>query len=65
MPHVRHLRGELYEFRLRGKREHRVVYAAVTGQRFLLLHAFTKKTQRTPPAKIAVAQQRYQDYLRR
>ena len=65
MPHVRHLRGNLYEFRLRGQREHRVMYPALAGQRFLLLHAFTKKTQRTPPAEIALAQQRYQDFLGR
>ena len=65
MPQVRHLRGDLYEFRLRGQREHRVVYAALAGQRFLLLHAFTKKTRRTPPAEIALAEQRYQDFLRR
>jgi len=65
MPHVRSLRGGLYEFRLRGQREHRVLYVAVAGQRFLLLHAFTKKTQRTPQAEIVLAQQRYQDYLER
>ena len=65
MPHVRHLRGGLYEFRLRGQREHRVLYVALTGQRFLLLHAFTKKTQQTPPNEIALAEQRYHEYLNR
>jgi phage-related protein len=65
MPHVRPLGGGLYEFRLRGQREHRVVYVALAGQRFLLLHAFTKKTQRTPKAEVALAEQRYEDYLRR
>lgn len=65
MPHVRPLRGGLYEFRLRGRREHRVVYVALAGARFLLLHAFTKKTRRTPQAEIVLAQQRYQEYLAR
>ncbi len=65
MPHVRLLRGGLYEFRLRGTREHRVLYVALTHQRFLLLHAFTKKTQRTPPSEITLAEQRYHNYLER
>lgn len=65
MPHVRALRGGLYEFRLRSQREHRVVYVALAGQRFLLLHAFTKKTQRTPQAEITLAEQRYLEHARR
>lgn len=65
MPHVRSLRGGLYELRLRGQREHRVLYVAVVGQRFILLHAFTKKTQRTPQGEITLAEQRHQDYLAR
>jgi phage-related protein len=65
MPHVRPLRGGLYELRLRGQREHRVVYVAVVGQRFLLLHAFTKKTQQTPATEIELAERRYRDHLSR
>lgn len=65
MPHVRPLRGSLYELRLRGQREHRIIYVAIVGQRFLLLHAFTKKTQQTPASEIATAERRYQDYLSR
>lgn len=65
MPHVRPLRGGLSEFRLRGQREHRVVSVAVAGQRFLLLHAFTKKARQTPQAEVALAEQRYHEYLRR
>ena len=65
MPHVRHLHRGLYELRLRGQREQRILYVAVNGQRFLLLHAFTKKTQQTPPGEIALAEQRYSEYLNR
>lgn len=65
MPHVRPLRMSLYELGLRGQREHRVVYVALVGQRFLLLHAFTKKTRQTPAAEIALAERRYQDHLSR
>jgi len=65
MPHVRPLRAGLYELRLRGQREHRIVYVAKVEQRFLLLHAFTKKTQQTPDSDIALAEQRYHDYLNR
>lgn len=65
MPHVRPLRRGIYELRLRGQREHRVLYAGVVGQRFLLLHAFTKKTQRTPQVEITLAEQRHQEFLAR
>ncbi|MPZ15863.1 MAG: type II toxin-antitoxin system RelE/ParE family toxin [Chloroflexi bacterium] len=65
MPHVRSLRGGLYELRVRGQREHRVLYVAVVGHRFILLHAFTKKTQRTPQGEITLAEERHRDYLAR
>jgi phage-related protein len=66
MPHVRPITGtELWELRIRGRTQHRVLYLAVAGRRLLLLHAFQKKTEHTPERAIATAQQRLADYRRR
>jgi phage-related protein len=57
---VKPLRGEVWELRVQDKRglAHRILYAVVEGRLLLLLHAFTKKTQKTPPAAIRLAEQR-------
>jgi phage-related protein len=61
-PYVKSLGQKLYELRTTGRPQHRVLYVAVTGRRLLLLHAFTKKTQKTPAAEIATARDRLADY---
>jgi phage-related protein len=63
-PHVKHLDGtELWELRSRTKsKQHRIFYVAFEGRRFLLLHAFLKKQQKTPQKEIRTAQQRLRDY---
>jgi phage-related protein len=65
MPHVRPVRGKLWELRSGGRIQHRVLYAAVRGRQIVLLHAFTKKTPKTPPGEIAVAERRFTDYQER
>jgi phage-related protein len=63
MPHVRHLRGRIYELRSRGPRmQHRVLYVAWASQQLVALHAFTKKTQKTPPRDIRLAESRLDDW---
>jgi phage-related protein len=64
-PHVRSIAGKLWELRTTGRPQHRVLYFAVSGRRFVLLHAFTKKTRKTPTAEIATAQRRMVDYTQR
>jgi phage-related protein len=64
----RHLRGDIYEVRATGKhQEFRILFAVEGRQRQVLLslEAFSKKTQRTPPPKIALAQRRLVDWHRR
>ena len=65
-PHVRHLEGKLWELRVktRGK-AYRILYFAYTGQCFILLHAFLKKTKKTPRAELRIAQARLVDFLER
>jgi phage-related protein len=66
MPHVRHLEGsELWELRIRGRRHHRIFYVAIHGQRMLLLHGFTKKSEKTPAREIQTATVRLADYRER
>ena len=66
MPHVRPIAGaELWELRIRGRVQHRVLYLAVSGRRLLLLHAFEKKTEKAPERAIATALQRLADHRRR
>lgn len=65
MPHVRPLQGKLYELRVRGQMQHRVLYVALTGQQLMLLHAFMKKTQQTARREIDLAERRLKDYQTR
>ena len=48
-PPVRHIRGQLWEIRL---------YVTAREQRVVILRAFVKKTEKTPPAEIELALQR-------
>ena len=66
MPRVRRLGGSpIWELRVRGRNQHRVLYVAVADQRMLLLHTFQKKSQATPRREIETAEQRYREYLER
>lgn len=64
-PHVRNVRGKIWELRIAGQSQHRVLYFATSGKRLVLLHAFTKKTSQTPPAEIDSAVRRMADYRER
>ena len=66
MPHARLLQGKLRELRMDGRpNSYRIIYAAVTGHNFLLLHLFAKKSQATPQREIATASRRLFDYEQR
>jgi phage-related protein len=55
-PHLKHLDGPLWEMRLKGKSGiARAVYVTATGMRIVVVHVFTKKTQKTPRKEIAQA----------
>jgi phage-related protein len=66
MPHVRPIQGsKLWELRSRGRNHHRVFYVAIRGRRLLLLHAFAKKTERTPAREIRTAERYLADHEER
>ena len=52
-PHIKKLTGtELWELRILGSDSIRILYIAITGKNFLLLHGFKKKKDKTPPKEI-------------
>jgi phage-related protein len=58
-PHVRHIHGELWEIRLKGKAGiARALYVTAKEQRVVIVRAFVKKTEKTPPGEIDLALQR-------
>ncbi len=67
-PNVEHvsikpLKGKLWEIRVPTKgKAHRVLYAVIT-QDLMIVHAFTKKTQKTPPKELKLALKRLKDLL--
>lgn len=63
MPHARRLQGKVWELRIDGRpNSYRVLYAAAPERRFVLLHVFAKKTEKTPKREIETAQRRLTDY---
>ena len=65
---ARHLRGEIYEVRADGDRQaFRILFAAEgqAQQVLLALEGISKKTQRTPPEVIRLAERRLSDWRRR
>jgi phage-related protein len=66
MPHAKHLRGRIWELRIRaGRAAYRILYATVSERRILVLHGFHKTTQETPPRELSLAEDRLADFLRR
>jgi phage-related protein len=65
---ARHLRGDIHEVRADGDRQTYRILFAPEGRRsqvLLALEGFSKKTQRTPPEKIRLAERRLADWRRR
>jgi phage-related protein len=66
MPYIKPLGDKLYEIRADVNRNaFRVVYFLHTGRRFILLHGFQKKTQKTPTKELARARTYLEDFLER
>jgi phage-related protein len=58
-PHVKHLEGKLWEMRMKGRDGiARAVFVTAVGERVVVVHAFEKKTQRTPLRALEIARQR-------
>lgn len=61
--HIKKLIGTpLWEIRILGVDSARILYVTQVGKRILLLHAFYKKTQKTPQKEIAIAVRRLREH---
>jgi phage-related protein len=59
---MKHLEGEIWE--LRPVRD-RILFVAWMGDKFLLLHHFVKKTQKTPKREMEQAKRNLADFTAR
>lgn len=64
IPHIKKLTGTLlWEIRILGQDNIRVFYASLVGNSILVLHGFTKKSQKTPSREIETAVSRLKNWL--
>ena len=61
-PYMKHLDGDIWELR---PLRNRIFFVAWDGSRFILLHHFIKKTQKTPKREIEQANKEYKDLTER
>lgn len=61
-PYMKKISSELWELR---PLSDRIMFAAWTGNRFLLISHFVKKTMKTPPAEIEKAERLLKDFRER
>ena len=58
-PYVKHLEGKLWEMRMKGRDGiARAIYVTAKGERVVVVHAFVKRTQKTPQGALETARQR-------
>ena len=63
-PYVKHLKGKLWEVRMKGKNTiARAVYVTAVKKRIVIVRVFTKKSQKTPRREIEIALKRAKEVL--
>jgi phage-related protein len=64
MPYSRKVAQKVWELRVDyDKKYYRMFYFIHDGKRIIMLHGFTKKSNKTPEKEIKIAVKRYKDYL--
>ena len=64
-PLVRHIEGKLWELREESQANtYRLLYFFFKERRIIFVHAFQKKSQRTPRKEIETARRRMQEYTK-
>ena len=62
MPHTRALGGGLFELRLKAAEGiARVFYCTLVGRRIVMLHQFTKKSEKIPKRELNIARKRMKE----
>ena len=65
-PFTRQIRGKIRELRVKDNQGNvRILYFTFTGRRFILLHGFLKKTDKTPEREIDLAEKRMKEFIER
>lgn len=62
VPYVKKLDGDIWELRPLNER---ILFFTIVNGKFILLHHFRKKTQKTPRQEIDTAKRRMKDYIER
>lgn len=63
-PYTKQIKEKLRELRIKDiQGAIRILYFIFTGRRFILLHGFIKKTDRTPEREIVIAEKRMNDFI--
>ena len=63
-PYSKHITGKIRELRVEfSKNKHRIFYFAFFGKKIILLHAFLKKTDKTPKKEINKVVENYKDFI--
>lgn len=63
-PYTKQIKDKIRELRVKDKQGAiRILYFTYTGKRFILLHGFVKKTDKTPVREIEIAEKRMNDYI--
>ncbi len=64
-PYSKHIKGKIRELRVDfGRNRHRVFYFVFIKKTIILLHAFLKKTSKTPRSEIKKAEKNYYNVLK-
>lgn len=62
MPFTRAMQDGLFEIRARGREGiGRAFFCAISGRKIVILHAYIKKSQKTPARDIAIARKRLKE----
>jgi phage-related protein len=63
-PYSKHIKGKIRELRVDfGRNQHRIFYFTFIEKTIILLHAFLKRTTKTPISEIRKAENNYQNVL--
>ena len=64
-PYSKHIKGKIRELRVDfSSKRHRIFYFTFVGKNIILLHAFLKKTPKTPLSEIRIVEEYYRDVLK-
>ena len=66
MPHTRFIGDGLIELRIKSKEGiARVFYCTMTGRKIIMLHLYTKKSNKIPKKELRIAKDRMEEVLRK